>query len=96
MTGGNVPGPSVTAPSYTEGLLFGAGCIATVLALWWLLTLGEGDARLIDAYTLPSPAETFGSFSELWKRELSRSIVISLAGCSAASCWPLPSACRSG
>jgi NitT/TauT family transport system permease protein len=67
------------APSYTEGLLFGAGCIATVLALWWLLTLGEGDARLIDAYTLPSPAETFGSFSELWKRELSRSIVISLA-----------------
>ena len=68
-----------SAPSYTEGLLFGAGCIATVLVLWWLLTLGEGDARLIDAYTLPSPAETFGSFAELWKRELSRSIVISLA-----------------
>ena len=66
------------APSYTEGLVFGAACIGFVLGLWWLLTLGEGDARLVDAYTLPSPGETFASFPELWKRELSRSIVISL------------------
>jgi ABC-type nitrate/sulfonate/bicarbonate transport system permease component len=47
--------------------------------VWWLLTAGQGDARLVDAYTLPSPQETFASFPELWKRELSRSIVISLA-----------------
>lgn len=66
------------APSYTEGLVFGAACIGFVLGLWWLLTLGEGDSRLVDAYTLPSPGETFSSFPELWKRELSRSIVISL------------------
>ena len=66
------------APSYTEGLVFGAACIGCVLGLWWLLTLGEGDSRLVDAYTLPSPGETFASFPELWKRELSRSIVISL------------------
>ncbi|MEP2775624.1 MAG: ABC transporter permease subunit [Luteolibacter sp.] len=67
------------SPSYIEGLFFGAGCIAFVLFIWWFLTVGEGDARLVDAYTLPTPTETFGSFGELWKRELSRSIVISLA-----------------
>lgn len=66
------------APSYAEGLVFGAGCIGLVLLVWWLLTLGEGDSRLVDAYTLPSPGETFASFPELWKRGLSLSIVISL------------------
>lgn len=67
------------APSYAEGFVFGAACIGLVLFVWWLLTVGEGDARLVDAYTLPSPKDTFESFPELWKRELSLSIVISLA-----------------
>ncbi|HEX7262209.1 MAG TPA: ABC transporter permease subunit [Luteolibacter sp.] len=66
------------APSYAEGLVFGAACIGAVLLVWWLLTVGEGDSRLVDAYTLPSPKETFESFPDLWRRELSRSIVISL------------------
>ena len=66
------------APSYAEGVLFGVLGIVVVLGLWWLLTLGEGDARLVDSYTLPSPAETFGSFPELWQREPSRGILISL------------------
>lgn len=66
-------------PSYAEGLVFGAGCIGFVLLVWWILTVGEGDSRLVDAYTLPSPAETFTSFPDLWRRELSLSIVISLA-----------------
>ena len=51
---------------------------ASCCCVWWLLTVGEGDARLVDAYTLPSPRETFASFPDLWKRGLSRSIVISL------------------
>lgn len=67
------------SPSYLEGLLFGAACIGLVLFIWWFLSAGEGDSRIIDAYTLPSPRETFESFPELWQRELSRSIVISLA-----------------
>lgn len=66
------------APGYAESLLFGAACIGFVLLVWWLLTLGEGDARIVDAYTLPSPRETFASFPALWQRELSRSILISL------------------
>ncbi len=66
-------------PSYLEGLFFGAACVAFVLLVWWFLTLGEGDSRIVDAYTLPDPDETFRSFPDLWKRELSRSIVISLA-----------------
>ncbi len=66
-------------PSYVEGLFFGAGCIGLVLLVWWFLSRGEGDARIIDAYTLPSPKETFESFPDLWRRELSLSILISLA-----------------
>lgn len=66
-------------PSYVEGLMFGVGCIGFVLLVWWILTVGEGDSRLVDPYTLPSPRETFASFPDLWQRELSRSIVISLA-----------------
>jgi ABC-type nitrate/sulfonate/bicarbonate transport system permease component len=66
-------------PSYVEGLLFGTGCIGLLLLVWWFLSRGEGDARIIDAYTLPSPKETFESFPDLWRRELSRSILISLA-----------------
>lgn len=66
-------------PTYAEGLVFGAACIGLLLLVWWILTAGEGDSRLVDAYTLPSPRETFGSFPDLWRRELSLSIVISLA-----------------
>lgn len=66
------------APSYAEGLVFGAACIGFILFVWWLLTVGEEDARIVDAFTLPSPQETFASFPELWKRGLSLSIVISL------------------
>ncbi len=66
------------APSYVEGLIFGAAGIGVVLVIWWLLTAGQGDARLIPNYKLPSPAETFGSLPALWDRGLSRSIAISL------------------
>ncbi|MES2658901.1 MAG: ABC transporter permease subunit [Verrucomicrobiota bacterium] len=65
-------------PTYGEGLVFGAACIGFVLLVWWFLSTGEGDSRIVDAYTLPSLKETFESFPLLWQRELSRSILISL------------------
>ena len=67
-------------PSYAEGLGFGAASLLVVGSVWWFLTRGEGSARILDHYTLPSPAETFGSFKSLWfERELSLSAVASLA-----------------
>jgi ABC-type nitrate/sulfonate/bicarbonate transport system permease component len=66
------------APSYREGLVFGAACVGFILLIWWLLTLGSVDTRLVGPLTLPSPRETFASFPDLWNRGLSRSIVISL------------------
>ncbi len=66
------------APGHAESLVFGAACIALVLLIWWGVTVGEGDARLIDATKLPSPGDTFASLPDLWNRGLSRSIVISL------------------
>lgn len=66
-------------PTYAEGLVFGTACIGFVLLLWWALTVGEGDARIVDVYSLPSPADTLASFHILWfDRELSLSIVTSL------------------
>lgn len=68
------------APGWLEGALWGAGSLLLVLLVWCFLTLGEGDWRILDAYTLPSPVETFRSIPDLWfKRELSISAVTSLA-----------------
>lgn len=67
-------------PSFIEGSLLSVAGIGTVLMIWWVLTCGEGDARIVDAYTLPSPADTFASFPSLWfERGLSISAMVSLA-----------------
>jgi ABC-type nitrate/sulfonate/bicarbonate transport system permease component len=67
-------------PSHAEALLFGFGSVTLVGLLWWFLTRGQGDARIVDAYTLPSPGDTFASFKSLWfDRQLSLSAVTSMA-----------------
>ena len=67
-------------PGYVEGLGFGAASLLFILFLWWFLTRGEGDARILDAYKLPSPGATLASFKSLWfDRSLSLSAVTSLA-----------------
>lgn len=68
------------APGWLESAAYGACSLLLLLLIWWFLTRGEGDHRILDAYTLPSPAETFRSIPDLWfKRELSISAVTSLA-----------------
>lgn len=68
------------APSHGEALAFGTAGVVIVGIIWWFLTLGEGDARIVDAYTLPSPGDTLASLSSLWfDRELSLSAVTSMA-----------------
>ena len=66
------------APSYAEGLVFGAGCMGLTLFVWWFLTAGEGDHRIVAPITLPAPGDTFESLGSLWKRGLSLSILTSL------------------
>ena len=47
-------------------------CIVGVLVIWWIITVGDGDHRLVDAYTLPSPAATFGPVFRLRVQPLVR------------------------
>jgi NitT/TauT family transport system permease protein len=66
-------------PGHIERLLLGTLFILLVLLVWHLLTRGEGDERIINAYTLPSPEETAKSFPSLWfDRALMRSVAVSL------------------
>ena len=67
-------------PSYLESILFGSSSLLLILFVWWFLTRGEGDARILDAYTLPSPGATLASFKSLWfDRSLSLSALTSMA-----------------
>ena len=67
-------------PGGIERLLLGTACILSVLLVWHILTRGEGEDRLVNAYTLPSLKETANSFHELWfDRALMRGAVASLS-----------------
>ena len=61
-------------------LALGLLSITIIFALWWYLTRGEqSENRLVNAATLPSPAETFGEFKELWfERGLSRNTWVTI------------------
>jgi ABC-type nitrate/sulfonate/bicarbonate transport system permease component len=62
-----------------KALLFALLCIAVCFGLWWFVTRGEPEERIFSPYTLPSPKETFDSFSSLWyDRYLTANTVASL------------------
>lgn len=50
-------------PPYLIGKLLGVACILLVLLVWWFVTRGEVEARIITKNILPSPGEVFGSFT---------------------------------
>src|SRR5262245_53490433 len=55
-------------------------CIAVVMFIWFLLTAGQPEQRIIDPITLPSVGDTIASFPKLWfDRAVARSAVWSLA-----------------
>lgn len=66
--------------SIVSSILLGALCIAMVGGLWWLVTRGEiVEERIVSPHALPSPAETFASFEQLWfDRQLTRSTLTTL------------------
>lgn len=68
-------------PNGWEGALLGFVCIGLVLLGWQILTMGDvAEERLLSPSKLPSPAETFGSFSSLWfDRGLSLGVMWSLS-----------------
>lgn len=63
------------------GILLGALCLAIVLGVWWFLTRGPHEERIIGYSALPSPAETFSreQFQSLWfDNALTRNLFVSL------------------
>jgi NitT/TauT family transport system permease protein len=59
--------------------LFGAICIGLCIGLWWFVTRGESEERILSYAVLPSPGETLASFSSLWfDRALTRNLFATL------------------
>jgi NitT/TauT family transport system permease protein len=59
-------------------IVLGVIPVALFLFLWWFLTNGEAEERIISPVILPSPVEVVLSFHSLWfEAELSRSVLAS-------------------
>lgn len=77
-TGGR--GPRLRQPiSLTASIFFAVLSIVLVFLLWWLLTAGAGEERIMSPLVLPSPRETFAQFHSLWfNNELTRNTLVTL------------------
>jgi NitT/TauT family transport system permease protein len=63
------------------GILLGLCSIAAILGIWWLLTRGQGEERILSPSALRSPAETFDpeQLHSLWfDNVLTRNLFVSL------------------
>lgn len=59
--------------------LCGALCVALCIAIWWFVTRGESEERILSYTILPSPGETLASLSSLWfDRALTRNLFATL------------------
>jgi len=63
-----------------QAVLMGLACILACFALWWYVTSGEPEERIIPPFKgLSTPAETFATFPSLWfKRALTRNLLTTL------------------
>jgi ABC-type nitrate/sulfonate/bicarbonate transport system permease component len=60
-------------------LLYGALCLVFCIGLWWFVTRGEPEQRILSYTVLPSPGETLAAFSSLWfERALTRNTLATL------------------
>ena len=73
-------GPRLREPLPTWMTLgFAALAIAIVFCLWWYVTRGEVEQRIIGPLALPSPSETFAEFHSLWfDRLLAKNTLVTL------------------
>jgi NitT/TauT family transport system permease protein len=54
-------------------------CVTVCYGIWWFLTRGAPEERIISYSVLPSPQETFASFHSLWfDRGLTRNTFVTL------------------
>jgi taurine transport system permease protein len=65
-------------PPTVIATVLGITFIALLFALWWVVTHGPPVERIISPSKLPSPAEVFGSFPLLMKRDIGDSIADTL------------------
>ena len=65
--------------SRLQAIGLGVACVLVCLSGWWYLTRGAYESRIVGPLTLPSPAETFGKFPELWNDfALTRNVLVTL------------------
>jgi ABC-type nitrate/sulfonate/bicarbonate transport system permease component len=63
------------------GILLGMICIAAVFGIWWFVTRGDAEERILSPSSLRSPAETFDpeQLRSLWfESALTRNLLVSL------------------
>ncbi|HSK02715.1 MAG TPA: ABC transporter permease subunit, partial [Kofleriaceae bacterium] len=58
--------------------VFGLAMVAALVALWWFVTRGEAEFRIISPSRLPSPGEVAGEVDSLGQRALGDSIIDTL------------------
>lgn len=66
-------------PTVWQSVVFGVLCLGICLGIWWFVTHGEPESRIMGPAVLPSPGETFATFNSLWfDRALTRNTLASL------------------
>ncbi len=64
---------------YWQVIVSSTLCIGACYGLWWFLTRGAPEERIVSYAVLPSPSETFASFHSLWfDRGLTRNTLVTL------------------
>ena len=65
--------------SIPQSIAFSLICLLVVLAIWWFLTRGEAEFRLVSPVILPSPMETFRQLGPMFQeRDLDVNTFVSL------------------
>jgi len=66
-------------PTIWSRIIMALFCVVLVLLIWFMLTRGGAEQRVISPQVLGSPEEVFGSFGSLWfDRALMRNLLASL------------------
>jgi NitT/TauT family transport system permease protein len=65
--------------SLLQTVVLGFACVAVCAGVWWFVTRGEAEERILSPTVVPSPYETFASFQTLWfDKALTRNTLVTL------------------